>query len=124
MRETTTMLRTAIAAALLAITIASARADKLDDFVNEQIRARGIPGVAIGVVRNGKLETARAYGMANVELKVPVTTDTVFEIGSMTKQFTAAVVMMLVEEGKIGLDDKITKTLSDLPEAWKEITIR
>ncbi|HLJ56503.1 MAG TPA: serine hydrolase domain-containing protein [Chthonomonadaceae bacterium] len=103
---------------------AIARADKLDDFVNSQLPARHAPGVAVGIVRDGKLVTARGYGLANVENHVPVTPDTVFEIGSMTKQFTAALVLMQVEEGKIGLDDKIDKYLPDTPAAWREITVR
>lgn len=102
----------------------AARADKIDDYVNEQLRTYKIPGVAIGVVRDGKLATARGYGLASVELKTPVTADTVFEIGSMTKQFTAALVMLLVEDGKIGLDDNITKHLADLPAVWSKITVR
>src|ERR1051325_1145804 len=104
-----------IGLALMAAVVTGARADKIDDYVNEQMKARHIPGIAIGIVRDGKLERTGAYGMANVELKVPVTENTVFEIGSMTKQFTAALVMMLVEEGKIGLDEKISKYLPGLP---------
>jgi D-alanyl-D-alanine carboxypeptidase len=104
--------------------LAAAEADKIDDIVKEQMAARHIPGVAIGVVRDGKLTLARGYGLANTELNSPVTENTVFEIGSMTKQFTATCIMMLVEEAKIGLDEKITKYLSEMPEAWKEITVR
>lgn len=66
----------------------------------------------------------RSYGVANVELNTPVTEDTVFEIGSLTKQFTAAAVMMLVEEGKIGLDDALAKYLAQVPAQWRGITVR
>jgi D-alanyl-D-alanine carboxypeptidase len=118
------LFRAGLALALLVSAALHARADKIDDYVNEQIRVRNIPGVEVGIVRGGKLELARGYGLASVELKVPVAPDTVFEIGSMTKQFTSALVMMLVEEGKIGLDDKIAKYLADSPAAWKEITVR
>ena len=58
------------------------------------------------------------------ELAEPATTETVFEIGSLTKQFTATLIMMLVEEGKIGLDDKLSKHLSSVPESWSGITLR
>src|SRR5690242_5331312 len=109
-----------IALPVMLFAAVTARADKIDDYVNEQMQAQKIPGVAIGVIRNGKLEVARGYGLANVELKVPVTKDTVFEIGSMTKQFTAAAVMMQAEEGKIDLDAKISTYLPDLPAAWKD----
>src|SRR5437879_5237954 len=106
----------AVCALLLLAGLAAARADKIDDYVKEQMTARHIPGMAIGVVQDGKLTLARGYGLANVELNAPVTENTVFEIGSMTKQFTATAIMMLVEEGKIGLDDKITRYLTEVPD--------
>src|SRR5262249_49395155 len=61
---------------------------------------------------------------ASVELNVSATKDTVYEIGSVTKVFTATAVMILVNDGKIGLDDKITNYLSGLPPAWADITVR
>jgi CubicO group peptidase (beta-lactamase class C family) len=67
---------------------------------------------------------ARGYGLANVEHQVPVKPETIFQSGSMGKQFTATAVMMLVEEGKLSLDDKITKFFTDAPEAWRNITVR
>jgi CubicO group peptidase (beta-lactamase class C family) len=70
-----------------------------------------IPGLSLAVVKDGKIVLAKGYGLANVELNVHATSETVYEIGSVTKQFTATAVMMLVEEGKIGLDEKITKCL-------------
>ena len=75
---------------LFAGVTAGVRADKIDDFVSGQMRTHRIPGLAVGIVRAGKLETVRGYGLANVELNVPVTKDTGFEIGSMTRQFTSA----------------------------------
>lgn len=102
----------------------SAHADKIDDYFKAEMSKQHIPGISVAVVRDGKLETARGYGLANVELESAVTGNTVFEIGSMTKQFTATLVMMLVEEGKIGLDDKISKYLEGTPETWKEVTVR
>jgi CubicO group peptidase (beta-lactamase class C family) len=75
-------------------------------------------------VRNGEIVTTRTYGAANLELDVPVTDETVFEIGSVTKQFTAAALMMLVEEGKVGLDDSIAKHLPQVPAHWRGITVR
>jgi len=101
-----------------------AHADKIDDYFKAEMSKQHIPGISVAVVRDGKLETARGYGLANVELEAAVTANTVFEIGSMTKQFTATLVMMLVEEGKIGLDEKISKYLEGNPEAWKEVTVR
>ena len=100
------------------------RADEVDDYVKTQMNQQHIPGLALAVVKNGHIEKSAGYGLANVELNVPVRTDTVFQIQSITKTFTASAVMLLVEEGKIGLDDKITKHLDGLPESWKEITVR
>jgi CubicO group peptidase (beta-lactamase class C family) len=100
------------------------RADAVDDYVQAQMLQQHVPGVALGVLRDGKFIKEKAYGLADVERSVPVTTDTVFEIGSITKQFTATALMMLVDQGKIGLDDKLGRYRDDLPEAWRDVTIR
>ena len=96
----------------------------VDEFVNAELRAQHIPGVALAVVRDGKTVKAAGYGMANVELSVPTKPESIFQTGSVGKQFTATAVMMLVEEGKVGLDDKISKYFPDSPPAWKDITVR
>ena len=83
-----------------------------------------IPGVSIGVVRDGKVLLAKGYGFANIELGASATADTVYEILSLTKQFTAAAIIVLVEEGKIGLDDTVAKYLPDSPASWKDVTVR
>ncbi len=85
---------------------------------------RHIPGVSLAVVRDGQIIKARGYGFANVELNAPATKATVYEIGSNTKQFTATAIMMLVEQGKVRLDDGIRKYFPEAPEAWNPITIR
>jgi len=104
------------AALLLAFGIAtSVHADAVDDYVRSQMRAQHIPGVSVAIVREGKIVKAQAYGVANLELNVPAAKTTAYEIGSNTKQFTAAAIMMLVEEGKIQLEDKITKFFPDAP---------
>jgi CubicO group peptidase (beta-lactamase class C family) len=96
----------------------------VDTFVQEEMTRLRIPGVALAVLREGRLFKAKGYGQANVELGVPVHVDTIFQSGSIGKQFTAAAVMLLVEEGKIGLDDPVGKFLESAPEAWKAITVR
>lgn len=104
---------------------ASARADSLDTFVRETIAKRKIPGLSLAVIRNGKLLKAEGYGFANLELRVPATQDTVYEIGSISKQFASEAVMLLVEDGKINLDDPINKYLpANAPETWQKITVR
>ena len=102
----------------------SVRADAVDDYVHAQMRVLHIPGVSLAVVRDGGIVKARGYGLASVELHVPASEDSVFEIGSITKQFTAAALLMLVEEGKVGLDEPISRYLAGVPKAWSAITVR
>ncbi len=97
---------------------------KIDAIVASEMKRQQVPGVALAVVHKGEAVVARGYGMANVEHQVPVTTETVFQSGSVGKQFTAAAVMLLVEDGKLSLDDPITRFLPDAPWRWHSITIR
>ncbi|HEV2615510.1 MAG TPA: serine hydrolase domain-containing protein [Candidatus Acidoferrales bacterium] len=102
----------------------ASRADKVDAYVLQSMHEQKIPGLALAVVRDGKIVKAKGYGLADIELNVPVMPQTVFESGSIGKQFAATAVMMLVEERKIGLDDKITKYFPDEPATWRDITVR
>ncbi len=97
---------------------------KVDDFVKSEMQKQKIPGVSVAVVRNGGIVLAKGYGYSNVEHQIAVKPETIFQSGSVGKQFTATAVMMLVEEGKINLDEKIGKYLGDVPESWKDITVR
>jgi CubicO group peptidase (beta-lactamase class C family) len=114
-------------AALLAASTSSSPADegaKVDAYVRAEIERERIPGLALGVYRDGKIAKAEGYGIANLEWGVPVKTDTIFQSGSVGKQFAATAVMMLVEEGKVGLDDPVQKYFPDAPETWKGIKLR
>ena len=111
-----------LAAVLLAIQ--AVRADQVDNYLKLQMQEHRIPGLTLEVIRDGKAIKTAAYGLANVELNVPAKPETVFEIGSITKQFTAAGILMLAQEGKLSVDDKISKYLKDTPEAWANVTIR
>lgn len=102
----------------------AARPDKVDQYIQAEMTARHIPGLALLVARGGVIVKAQGYGFANLEHKVPVNRETVFQSGSVGKQFTATAVMMLVEEGRLGLDDHISKYLKDSPDSWKDVTIR
>lgn len=102
----------------------SSRADRVDDYVKRQMQRYRIPGVSLAVVKDGKIIKAKSYGLASVELNVPATKDSVYQIGSITKVFTATAVMILVNDGKIRLDDKITNYVSGLPQAWSDISVR
>jgi len=119
--------RTALALILLTsshVTVGQTRdrADRLTKYL-ETAAAKGHFSGAILVVEHGKPLVAKAYGLANAEHKVPNTTKTKFRIGSVTKQFTAAAVLMLQDRGKLSVSDPIDKYLDDLPDQWKGITI-
>jgi CubicO group peptidase (beta-lactamase class C family) len=99
-------------------------ANKVDDYIKSEMQWQRIPGLSLAVVKDGQIILAKGYGFANVELQVPVKPETIFQSGSMGKQFTATAVMMLVEAGKINLSDPITKYFIGAPDSWKSITVR
>lgn len=101
-----------------------AQSNDLDAYVRSQMTARHIPGLSLAVVRRGKIVKATGYGVADIEHAVTATSSTVYELASMTKQFTAMAVMMLVREGKISLDDPIARYVPQVPGAWHGVTIR
>lgn len=124
---TPTLMLTLFAAGSLAAQVVRPSATdlgELDRRIEAEMAANRIPGVLVAVASRGRLLHVKAYGMANVELRVPVTDSTVFEIGSISKQFVAAAVMLLVEEGRLSLDDAIQEYLPDLPSEWLGVTIR
>ena len=84
----------------------------------------GQPGCNVGVARSGKLVLERSYGLADVANVVPLSPETRFDIGSMTKQFTAAAVLILADQGKIGLDDDIHRYVPELPNYGVKVSIR
>ena len=101
-----------------------AHADEADKYVASFIAKRNVPGLSLAVVRDGKLVKAAGYGFANLELNSPATPETAYEIGSIGKQFTAQAVMLLVQDGKLGLDDALAQHLDGLPPAWQALTLR
>src|ERR1700756_676863 len=107
-----------------AVQAQSPAADDVSDYVNAEMQRQHIPGLSLLVVRGGKIVRAEGFGLSNVELQVPVQPETVFQSGSVGKQFTATAVMMLVEQGKVGLDDKLTKYFPNAPSQWNEVTVR
>src|SRR3954451_22983957 len=100
--------------------IASETPNKVNKYVAAEMKAQQIPGVSLAVVKDGTPVLVKGYGVANVEHQVAVKPETIFQSGSVGKQFTAMAVMMLVEEGNIGLDDPLTKYCPDGPESWKK----
>ena len=100
----------------------AALAAKIDAVMAEAYKP-GEPGAAVIVRKDGRTILRKGYGMANLELGVPVAPDMIFRLGSITKQFTAACILMLAQEGKLGLQDEITKYLPDYPAQGRRITV-
>ena len=98
--------------------------DAVDRYVRAELARQHIPGLSIAILRGDRVLMARGYGEANVELHVPASDSTVYQSGSLGKQFTSALVVMLAEEGRLGLDDPITRWFPEAAEQWKGITVR
>ena len=98
--------------------------DNIDVYVQRRMQRDHIPGVSVAILRAGKVILCKGYGMANVELSSAATENLVYQIASLTKPFTATAIMLLVEDGKLGLDVHVTKYLPDLPTTWEKVTVR
>jgi CubicO group peptidase (beta-lactamase class C family) len=94
------------------------------DSIFKKYNTRTGPGCAIGVIRNNQLIYSGDYGMANLEYDIPINPSTIFDIASVSKQFTGLAISTLIQQGKISLDDDIRKYLSDVPQFGKTITVR
>jgi len=98
--------------------------DSVSVFVRAEMAQQHIPGLTLLVSKNGKPIRTEGYGLSSLELNVAAKPETIFQSGSVGKQFTATAVMMLVEAGKIGLDDPLTHYFPDAPSSWKQVTVR
>jgi D-alanyl-D-alanine carboxypeptidase len=114
----------ALVTVLAVVAAGDAQADKIDQYVVTQMIRQHIPALSLAVVKNGRPVKQKGYGQANLELAVRASTATVYQIGSISKQFIAAAVLLLSDAGKLGLADPVRKYLPDAPEAWQPITIR
>ncbi len=103
-------------------TLAQDLTSQFDELLGDRYVSDG-PGAAVLVVKQGQVIYRKGFGMANLELEVPMTPEHVFEIGSITKQFTSIAILMLLEQGKLNLKDEITKYLPAYPTHGKSITI-
>ena len=109
---------------LLVLAVVSLSADSLDDFYQRVIKERNIPSTTIAVVKDGKLVKVGAYGTADLERGIPAKPETVYKIGSVSKQFIAAGVMLLVQDGRLSVNDPVSKYIPSAPASWKAITLR
>src|SRR5688572_5873013 len=97
--------------------------DAIDAAVREVMAAQRIPGMAVAVIRRGEVIKSQGYGLANVEHNAPVTPQTIFQSGSLGKQFTATAIMVQVQDGKLSLSDPLAKFFTG-PDTWRTITVR
>jgi CubicO group peptidase (beta-lactamase class C family) len=104
-----------------AVTIDPAR---IEAVVRAEMARQRVPGVSLAIMKAGQIMVAEGFGLADVEHGVAVKPETIFQSGSVGKQFTATAVMMLVEAGKVGLDDSVAKYFPEAPEQWKPVTVR
>lgn len=117
------------ALALVLVFCASAAAQsvpadvRVDAFIDAEMAGKRIPGLALAVLRNGRLVLTGTYGFANLETETPVRPSSVFELASLTKPFTAMAAMLLVQDGRIGLDDPLAKYIDGAPDDWKAVKI-
>ncbi len=102
----------------------SSPADEIDNLLQQEMSDHRIPGMALAIIHRGVAVKTACYGLANLELGTPVKTNTVFEIGSITKQFTATCILLLQQQGKLSVEDRIARHLKDTPATWTNITIR
>lgn len=109
------------ASALLA---SPTHADPVDDLVRGYMEAGHVPGAAVAVVESGRITKLQGYGAANLEWGGPATADTPFQTASASKIFAGVVLMRLVEQGKVGLDDPISRWFEGAPESWSRIRVR
>ena len=101
-----------------------AQADRADIFIKGEMQRQNIPGLSLVVLKEGQIVKSAGYGVSNIELKTPATSETIYKIASVSKQFIATGIMLLVQEGKVGLNDSVRKHLDRSPDEWRPITIR
>ncbi|MBB5208359.1 serine hydrolase domain-containing protein [Chiayiivirga flava] len=116
-------MRRALAALVVCAGAAEVSADATDDAVRTFMAASHIPGVAVAVVQDGRIETVRGYGEANLDWSAAVTPDTAFQTASVSKLFAGVVLLRLVQRGVVRLDDPVSTYLDDAPTAWADITL-
>ena len=97
---------------------------KIDEYIQMEMDKRNIPGISLAIVHHGEIIHGRSYGYSNIEHQVPVKLNTIFQSGSVGKQFTAMAVMILFERNVIGLEDRISTYFPDAPVQWSNITVR
>jgi CubicO group peptidase (beta-lactamase class C family) len=96
---------------------------QVEIFLKAEMETRQIPGLAYGIFDESEMVASGTYGLANVQHQVPVKIETIFPLASITKQFTAAAILILQQDGKLKVSDKLCQYLEECPEQWSEITL-
>lgn len=109
---------------LLLPALSFAQVDSTDIIIAQMMKQQKIVGLSLAVIKNGKAVINKGYGLANVELNVPVSSETVIRLGSVSKQFFTTAILKLMEEGKLRIDDSVHRFFPDAPETWRPITIK
>jgi len=109
---------------LLVRVLAYAQTDSTDFIVQKMMKDQKIVGLSLAVIKNGKAVVNKGYGLANAEHNVPVTSETVIRLGSVSKQFFATAILKLMEEGKLSIEDSVHKFFPDAPETWRPIQVK
>lgn len=109
---------------LLSLVATAARTDRIDDYVQARMKEFSVPSVSMAIVEDGKIAKLGSYGLADVARGTKAAPETVYKIGSVSKQFIATGIMLLVQDGRLKVDDPISRYLEGTPPAWQPITIR
>jgi CubicO group peptidase (beta-lactamase class C family) len=109
---------------VLAQRITASPGKKTDKYVRLMMSKKHIPGLSVAVLKEGQILKIKSYGLANIETSSPAVSKTVYKLGSLSKQFIAAAVMLLEQGGKLNLDSPVGAYLDSLPAAWRNIRVR
>lgn len=118
------MSRVLVVCLLLVVAPLRVHAEDLDNEVRNLLAAKHVPSASLAVVSRGKIVFLKSYGYASLEFKVPATRQTRYEIASMSKMFVATAIRMLADQGKLDLEDPVSKYFPGAPEAWKGMRVR
>ena len=113
-----------IALGLFIAALILAQEQDLDQYIEQVMAEQSVPGMSIAVLRGGETLLAKGYGFASLELSAPATAQSLYGLGSISKQFAATAVMMLVQDGDVSLDSPINQYVPNLPDSWSEVTVR
>lgn len=109
---------------LLLPALSFAQIDSTDIIVKQMMEKQKIAGLSLAVIKDGQATVNKGYGLANVELNVPVNAETVIRLGSVSKQFFTTAIMHLMQDGKLSIEDSVHKFFPDAPETWRPIQVK